>query len=129
MAEIVGVAAGTLEIVARLSKVLQQSTRFDIEDRRLADLLDELSIFRNMLAESALMMEDLRGKPPASAEIALRRCAGLASEVSAITAKILDNDTPRIAKAITARKWDDRLHSLMESFKSAVLLFRGIATE
>ena len=130
MAEIAGVAVGVLRIVARLSTLLQEATKFEHKYRPLqfADHLEELSILRNVLAESALMMEDLRGKPPASAEIALRRCAGLAEEVSSIMTKLLHYDKKRIANAM-ANRWDDHLSSLMNSFKSAVLLLRDISTE
>lgn len=125
-------ALGLVESLAKLIKI------YDTPSARhyLDDILGELMILQNVLAESVLMMEDFLSEPPASALVALNRCQELERSLEQLLARSgLDDNAKlkmtrgKMARGIRILTYEDKLRRACNAFKSAVLLFRDIATE
>lgn len=128
MAEIISV--GALAIVEGIAKL---TNTFDINgtSKHLENLLGELTILQHVMAESVLMMEDLRSPPRYSAVIALARCEVLQHELehSLQFLGLAGTKKSRVATHLRFTSREDRVNRVCESFKSAVLLVRDIMTE
>jgi hypothetical protein len=118
---------GLVESLAKLIKA------YDTPSARayLDDILGELMILRNVLAESMLMMEDLHSDAPSSAHIALERCQSMEKDMEYMMSRLyLDGSkVSKLKMSVRLVSHEDRLRCVCTSFKSAVLLFRDIATE
>ena len=126
----VSLSVGALGLVEGLAKLIKA---YDTPDARvfLDDILGELTILQNVLVESMLMVEDLRSNSPHSALIALARCQQLRSEMEHLLSR-LRPDGSRFSKLkmrVRLVSQEDKLKRVSTSFKSAILLFRDIATE
>ena len=120
-------ALGIVEGIARLTNT------FDIRgtSKHLEHMLRELTILQHVMAESVLMMEDLRSPPRYSVVMALARCEELQHELER-TLQLLGLDGTKRSSVTTHILFtgrEDRVNRVCESFKSAVLLVRDIVTE
>lgn len=118
---------GLVENVARLIKAYDTPSAREYLD----DVLGELSILQNVLAESMLMIEDLHSDAPSSAHIALERCQHMWNDMEHLVSR-LRLDGSKMSKLKTSMRiisHEDQVRRVCTSFKSAVLLFRDIATE
>ena len=121
---------GALGLVESLAKMIKA---YDTPDAKeyLDGILGELMILRNVLAESMLMIEDLHSDSPYSALIALERCQHLQIEMESLMSRF-HFDGSRWSRAKMGLRLvfhEERLRRVCTSFKSAILLFRDIATE
>lgn len=123
-------AVSALGVVEGIAKLVG---RYDIKEtsKYLEDLFGELIILQNLIAESVLMMEELRDPPRYSAVMAIERCERLQRELES-SLKYLRPDNNKRSIVVTHLRFTSRevqLKRVCESFKSAVLLVRDIATE
>lgn len=118
---------GLVDNVARLIKAYDTPSAREYLD----DVLGELSILRNVLAESMLMIEDLHSDAPYSAHIALERCQHMWNDMEHLVSRLrLDGSKmSKLKMSVRIISHEDQVRRVCTSFKSAVLLFRDIATE
>ena len=126
----VSLSVGALGLVEGLAKLIKA---YDTPDARvyLDDILGELMILQNVLAESMLMIEDLHSDSPYSALIALGRCQQLQIEMEHLLSRLRPDGsrTSKLKMSVRLVSQEDKLKRVCTSFKSAILLFRDIATE
>ena len=126
MAEPIGLALGALSVFESLSGVLKAYK--NVGDSPFRDLLEELEILQNILAEAVLDLDELTSPPRLSAKLALQRCQLLGQEVAHTFAKYHRDD---ISAAQKVKRHMERgaLVTKCSDLKSAVLLLRDVVTE
>lgn len=125
-----GFTVATLGLVENLGKLIKLYDNQLVIDH-LDDVLGELLILQSVLAESMVMMGDFLREPPASAQIALGRCQRLEIDLEQILSRLNSDGSKlsRMKRSIRLMGLEEKLRRVCDSFKSAVLLFRDIATE
>lgn len=129
MAEIAGISLGTIGLIQRLDKLIRVAQ--DSGSGDLDDLFGELPILQSVLVESKVMIDELISPPP-SLLVALQRCQLLQAQlIDLIRHTGLEDAANRVKKSSRLKLVlnEDKLRRVVTGFKSAVLLFRDIATE
>jgi hypothetical protein len=115
------------ELLARLILLYDKQDAADLLD----PILGELIILQNVLMESTFMIQDLRNEAPYSAGIALDRCNMLGDQMERLTSRLEPGSRKmgKIRRVAHLALSTDKLKNVAAAFKSAVLLFRDIATK
>ena len=125
-----GLTDGLTNVIGVLSKIVDiyYGTHGSLDD-----VIWDLTIFQNILTESVLMIQELKSEPRASLVGALRRCSDLQRDLKATLDRLIPKDNTMNKrlhfKLLASGGRIDRVKQINDSFKTAVLLLRDMATE